>query len=139
MGPGIELEKRRLSISGERRSLSHMNLHRRRAGPLKWSKVTLAYSRVGSGYKTRVQQDLFVVPDRVSSKVDDRAARFFKNALGRGGVPLHRGANARINIGSTFSNETKLERTAHDYWLATFRLVYEVAESFLLRSMVPTD
>jgi hypothetical protein len=66
------------------------------------------YSRVGSGYKSRVQQDVFVIPDRVSFEVGDRAARLFKNAVRCGCVPLHGGAVARINIGSTLSNETKL-------------------------------
>ena len=41
---------------------SHFTLY----GPAK-----VGYSRVGSGYKRRVQQGLFVVPDRVSFKVGD--------------------------------------------------------------------
>src|ERR1700733_4946517 len=112
MGPRIELEKRQLSISGKRRNL-----------------------KVGSGNKSGVQQDVFVVPDRVSFKIGDRAARLFKNALGCCCVPLHGGAVARINIGSALSNETKLKRTAHDHWFATFRL----GESFLLRSMAAAN
>jgi hypothetical protein len=45
------------------------------------SRMWMAYLRVGSGYKTRVEQDMFVVPDRVSFEVGDRAARLFKNAV----------------------------------------------------------
>lgn len=72
-----------------------------------------AFLGLAAGDEAGVEQRRFVVEHGVAVEIGDAAAGDFKDALRGGGVPLHGGAEAGVNVGGALGYEAELERTAH--------------------------